>query len=141
VSLVYTYVERDIKITTVKLGINGAPLRDVSNFVNLGSKSHVSVAVGRFDAWLLPFLKAYVMAGYVSNNTTTRGVVTIPPLTPEAFVEYGFNFDDVHIVAAGLSFPSHADHRAPESLTSNSCRGGTTPTGVEAPRSCRRISR
>ncbi len=22
----------------------------------------------------------------------------------EAFVEYGFNFDDVHIVAAGLSF-------------------------------------
>jgi hypothetical protein len=81
VSLVYTYVERDIKITTVKLGINGAPLRDVSNFVNLGSTSHVNVAVGRFDAWLLPFLNAYAMAGYVSNNTTTRGIVTIPPLT------------------------------------------------------------
>jgi hypothetical protein len=65
----------------VSLGINGAPLRDVSNFVNLGSTSHVNVAVARFDAWLLPFLNAYVMAGYVSNNTTTKGIVTIPPLT------------------------------------------------------------
>ena len=82
VSLVYTYVERDIKIQTVKLGINGAPLRDVTNFVNLGSTSHVNVAVGRFDAWLLPFLNVYAMAGYVSNNTTTKGIVTIPPLLP-----------------------------------------------------------
>ncbi len=81
-SLVYTYVQRDIKISTVKLGINGAPLRDVTNFVNLGSTSHVSVAVARFDAWLLPFLNVYALAGYVSNNTTTRGTVTIPPLTP-----------------------------------------------------------
>ena len=81
VSMVYTYVQRDIKISSVSLGVNGAPLRDVSNFVNLGSKSHVSVAVARFDAWLLPFLNAYAIAGYVSNNTTTRGIVTIPPLT------------------------------------------------------------
>ena len=81
VSMVYTYVQRDIKISSVSLGVNGAPLRDVSNFVNLGSTSHVSVAVARFDAWLLPFLNAYAIAGYVSNNTTTRGIVTIPPLT------------------------------------------------------------
>ena len=81
VSIVYTYVQRDIKISSVSLGVNGAPLRDVSNFVNLGSTSHVSVAVARFDAWLLPFLNAYAIAGYVSNNTTTRGIVTIPPLT------------------------------------------------------------
>jgi hypothetical protein len=81
VSLVYTYVERDITIRTLKLGINGAPLRDVSHFVNLGSTSHVNVAVGRFDAWLLPFLNVYTMAGYVSNNTTTRGTVTIPSKT------------------------------------------------------------
>ena len=81
-SLVYTYVERDVKIETVKIGINGAPLRDVSNFVNLGSFSKVNVAVGRFDAWLLPFLNVYAMAGYVSNSTLTRGIVTIPPLLP-----------------------------------------------------------
>src|SRR5215831_12864737 len=81
-SLVYTYVERDVKIETIKVGVNGAPLRDVSNFVNLGSFSKVNVAVGRFDAWLLPFLNVYAMAGYVSNNTLTKGIVTIPPLLP-----------------------------------------------------------
>lgn len=81
-SLVYTYVTRDIKISDVRLGINGAPLRDVGNFVNLGSTSHVNVVVGRFDAWLLPFLNVYAMAGYVSNSTTTKGTVTLPPLTP-----------------------------------------------------------
>jgi hypothetical protein len=82
VSAIYYYVERDIEITGVRLGINGAPLRDVSNFVNLGSKSHVNVAVARFDAWLLPVLNVYALAGYVSNNTTTRGTVTIPTLGP-----------------------------------------------------------
>src|SRR5262245_19777148 len=81
VSFVYTYVQRDVKISTVKVGINGAPLRDVTDFVNLGSTSHVNVAVGRFDAWLLPFLNVSALAGYVGNNTTTRGIVTIPPLT------------------------------------------------------------
>ena len=77
-SLIYTYIQRDIKISSVSLGVNGAPLRDVTSFVNLGSTSHVSVAVARFDAWLLPFLNVYALAGYVSNNTTTRGIVTIP---------------------------------------------------------------
>ena len=82
VSFIYTYVERKVKIDTVKIGVDGAPLRDVTDFVNLGSTSRVHVALARFDAWLLPFLNVYAMAGYVSNNTTTRGVVTIPPLRP-----------------------------------------------------------
>ena len=81
-SLVYTYIQRDTKISSLSVGVNGAPLRDVTSFVNLGSTSHVSVALARFDAWLLPFLNVYALAGYVSNNTTTRGIVTIPPLTP-----------------------------------------------------------
>jgi hypothetical protein len=71
-SALYYYVERDIEINNVRLGINGAPLRNVSKFVNLGSKSHVNVAVARFDAWLLPVLDVYGLVGSVWNNTTTR---------------------------------------------------------------------
>ena len=82
VSFVYTYIKRDVKINRVRVGVNGAPLREVTDFVDLGSTSHVNVAVGRFDAWLLPFLNVYALAGFVSNDTTTRGIVTIPPLTP-----------------------------------------------------------
>ena len=75
---VFYYVERDVEITDIRLGINGAPLRSVSSFLSAESTSHVSVAVARFDAWLLPFLNVYAIAGYVSNNTTTRGTVTVP---------------------------------------------------------------
>jgi hypothetical protein len=77
---VFYYVERDIEITDIRVGVDGAPLRSVSKFLNAGSRSHVSVAVARIDAWLLPFLNVYGMVGYVANNTTTRGEVTIPRL-------------------------------------------------------------
>lgn len=77
-SAVYYYIERDVDVSDVRLGLNGAPLRDVSRFVNLGSRSHTSVAALRFDAWLLPFLNAYALVGSVTNDTTTRGTVTVP---------------------------------------------------------------
>ena len=77
-SAVYYYIERDVDVSDVRLGLNGAPLRDVSRFVSLGSRSHTSVAALRFDAWLLPFLDVYALVGAVINNTTTRGTVTVP---------------------------------------------------------------
>jgi len=82
ISGVFYYVERDIEITDVRVGINGAPLQSASHFLDLGSTSHVSVALSRFDAWLLPFLDVYGLLGYVSNNTTTRGTVAVPTLGP-----------------------------------------------------------
>lgn len=82
ISGVFYYVERDIEITDIRVGIDGAPLRSVSKFLNAGSRSHVSVGVARFDAWLLPFLDVYAMAGVVSNSTTTRGTATVPTLGP-----------------------------------------------------------
>jgi hypothetical protein len=54
----------------------------VSRFVNLGSNSHVDVGLGRFDAWLLPFVNVYGLLGYVHNESTTHGTVTVPSLVP-----------------------------------------------------------
>jgi hypothetical protein len=51
---VFYYVERDIEITDIRVGVDGAPLRSVSKFLNAGSTSHVSVAVARFDACSSP---------------------------------------------------------------------------------------
>jgi len=48
--------------------------------VDLGSNSHVDVALARFDAWLLPFINVYGLFGYVHNDSTTRGTVTVPAL-------------------------------------------------------------
>jgi hypothetical protein len=82
VSGIFYYVERDIEITDIRVGIDGAPLRSASKFLDLGSTSHVSVALARFDVWLLPFLDVYGLLGFVSNTTTTRGTATVPTLGP-----------------------------------------------------------
>jgi len=82
ISGIFYYVERDIEITDIRVGVDGAALRSVSKFLDLGSMSHVSVALARFDVWLLPFLDVYGLLGYVTNTSTTRGTVTIPTLGP-----------------------------------------------------------
>ena len=77
-SAIYNYLERDIDIKDLRIGVDGAPPGSVSNFVDLGSTSHVNVGLGRFDAWLLPFLNVYALVGYIDNESATRGTVTIP---------------------------------------------------------------
>lgn len=74
----YSYLERDIAVHDVRIGIDGSPLQSASNFLNLGSRSHVNVALGRFDAFIFPFLDVYALAGYVKNDSTTTGTVTVP---------------------------------------------------------------
>ena len=83
VSGVFFYVERDVEISNVRLGINGAPLRDVNNFIDLGARSRSSGGIARFDAWLLPFLDVYGLVGYVTSTADLKGTVTVPrPLRP-----------------------------------------------------------
>jgi hypothetical protein len=69
-SSIYYYVHLNIETGNVRVGTNGALLRNVSNFVNLGSKRHVNVAVGRFDAWLLPVMT--YMASWAPFGTTAQ---------------------------------------------------------------------
>ena len=82
VSAIYNYIERDIEIDDLRIGLNGEPPRSVSRFVDLGSSSRVNVALMRIDAWLLPFVNVYGLFGYVHNQSTTRGVVTVPEPGP-----------------------------------------------------------
>ncbi len=78
VSAIYNHIERDINVNDLRIGLNGAPAQSVSRFVNLGSTSKVDAAVGRADAWLLPFLDVYGLLGYLRNESVTQGDVTLP---------------------------------------------------------------
>ena len=78
VSGIYNYLERDIEVSDLRIGVDGAPLQSVSDFVDLGSNSRVNVYLGRFDVWVLPFLNVYALIGDIDNKSTTRGSVTIP---------------------------------------------------------------
>jgi hypothetical protein len=78
VGLVYNYLERDIKVTDVRIGIDGQPPRSVSRFLDLGSNSHVNAGLVKADVWLLPFLNVYGLVGYIDNESTSIGQVTLP---------------------------------------------------------------
>jgi hypothetical protein len=77
VSPTYTYLQRDIKITDLRLGLNGATPQSVINFVDVGSRVKVNAALGRFDAFIFPFLDVYGLLGYLHEESTTSGTATI----------------------------------------------------------------
>ena len=79
---VFYHLDRDIRITDVRVGRNGAPPRSVSQFAKLGANARVNNLNVKLDAWLLPFVNVYAIAGYIWNESSTRIDVTLPPLLP-----------------------------------------------------------
>ncbi|HEU5312035.1 MAG TPA: hypothetical protein VFV24_11330, partial [Candidatus Eisenbacteria bacterium] len=61
VGLVYYHLERDIEITDVRLGRNGAPPTSVSDFAQLDARAVVDNLNVKLDAWILPFLNVYAI--------------------------------------------------------------------------------
>lgn len=82
VGLVYYHLTRDIEITDVRVGRNGAAPKSVSDFAQLSAHAAVENVNVKLDAWLLPFLNVYAIAGYIWNSSETRIEVSLPPLLP-----------------------------------------------------------
>jgi hypothetical protein len=80
--LVYYHLDRDIEVTDVRVGRNGAPPTSVSDFAQLSSDSRVDNVNLKLDAWLLPFVNVYLIGGYIWNTSDTRIDVSLPPLLP-----------------------------------------------------------
>jgi len=80
--LVYYHLDRAIEISDVRIGRNGAPPTSVSQFAQLSSSSNVNNENIKLDAWILPFLNVYAIAGYVKNHSDTHIAVELPPLVP-----------------------------------------------------------
>jgi hypothetical protein len=80
--LVYYHLDRAIEISDVRVGRNGAPPTSVSDFAQLSSDSRVNNLNLKLDAWILPFVNLYVIAGYIWNTSNTRIDVSLPPLLP-----------------------------------------------------------
>ena len=78
VSVIYNYIGRDIDVFDVRIGVDGEELHSVSQFLNLGSNSSVNAALLKADAFLLPFLNLYLLGGYLENESTSTGHVTVP---------------------------------------------------------------
>ena len=82
VGLVYYKLQRDIEVTDVRVGRNGAPPVSASQFADLGSTSDVDNVNLKADVFLLPFLNVYGIVGKIKNESDTHIRVTLPPLVP-----------------------------------------------------------
>jgi hypothetical protein len=80
--LVFYHLSRAIEISDVRVGRNGAPPSSVSEFAQLSSSSDVENLNLKLDAWILPFVNVYLIAGYIWNTSETRIRVSLPPLLP-----------------------------------------------------------
>ena len=79
---VFYHLSRDIVVSDVRIGRNGAPVQSVSQYAKLGSRADVNNLNLKLDAWLLPFVNLYAIVGYVWNQSSTRVDVALPPLLP-----------------------------------------------------------
>lgn len=92
-------------------------MQSVSQFVQLGSTSNVFNANFKFDAWLLPFLDVYALAGYVHNTSTTDALVSVPkpgqrPGTIEYQTEVTTELDGV-VAGGGVALVRASDPAKP----------------------------
>lgn len=81
--VVYYHLSRDIAVSDVRIGRNGAAPSSASDFAQLATTSRVDNLNVKFDVWLLPFVNVYAIAGYIWNESETTIEVTLPPLTPD----------------------------------------------------------
>ncbi len=73
----FIFLNRPTEITGVRAGVNNTGLNELS-FVGLDALASVRTVMGRFDAWLLPFLNIYVLGGYIWNTSRVEATVDLP---------------------------------------------------------------
>jgi hypothetical protein len=78
VTAAYNYIARDVEVTDVRVGVNGASLHSVSDVASFKARSTVDAGVLKADVWLLPFLNVYALLGYIKNSTKVNVDVTVP---------------------------------------------------------------
>lgn len=101
---------RDIEVTDLRVGVDGADPSSVSRFVDLGSESEVFNANLKLDAWILPFLNVYALLGYVYNESRTNVHVTLP--MPGGPTEFDLDVDtelDGFVGGGGLTLAGGYD--------------------------------
>lgn len=80
--VVYYHLSRDVAVSDVRIGRNGAAPSSASDFAQLATSSRVDNLNLKLDVWLLPFVNVYAIVGYIWNESDTTIDVTLPPLRP-----------------------------------------------------------
>ncbi len=73
----FLILKRDIEVTDVEAGLNSDPV-PVPIDLAIDTTSTVNNVTARFDAWILPFLDLYLLAGYTESDSRVKVQFTIP---------------------------------------------------------------
>jgi hypothetical protein len=83
IGVAYTRLRRDIAVTEVRTGLNGAPPERV-DFLSVEADSVVDNVMARLDAWILPFWNVSLLGGWTWNESHSQITVDIPlPVNPQ----------------------------------------------------------
>jgi hypothetical protein len=73
----FIFINRPTEITSVQAGVNNTGLNEVP-YLGFSALASVRTVMGRFDAWLLPFLNIYGLGGYIWNTSRVDVTVGLP---------------------------------------------------------------
>ena len=86
VSASFIYMARDVEVTDVTVQFAGRTPQSISDFASFAVSNRTTVSALRFDAWVLPIVNLYLMAGYTWTNANLNAQFTIDriilPLPP-----------------------------------------------------------
>lgn len=87
VSTFFTYMSRGIDVTDVTVEFGGREPESISEYSSFAVKNQTYVSALKFDAWILPVLNVYVLAGYAGTNANLnvdvsidRSILPLPPV-------------------------------------------------------------
>jgi hypothetical protein len=70
-------MERDIEVQDVTVQFLNRPPESVADRANFAVSNQTRSIAARFDAWVLPFLNVYALAGEATTDTSLRALITI----------------------------------------------------------------
>mgnify|MGYP001829125192 CR=1 FL=1 len=79
VTLNFISMERDIEVTDVTVKVGNRPPESIADRASFDVANRTTLMMARFDAWVLPFLDLYVMAGQTGTDTSMVASFDIAP--------------------------------------------------------------
>ena len=75
----FIYMERDIEVTDVTVKVGDRPPESIADRASFDVANRTTLSMVRFDAWVLPFLDFYAMAGQARTDTSLAASFEITP--------------------------------------------------------------
>ena len=71
-------MDREVEVTDVRVSFGDRPPESIADRADFGVTNATGLITARADAWILPFLNVYGMAGYTESEARFRSTITIP---------------------------------------------------------------